>query len=127
MISGIFYDEAFHYDCLSILLVKTAKGSDAAKAGSARMSGELAMALGMRKHGGVMGSTEFDSLVRLNEAIFETVDRIKTGEPRSEDARLVDSLNYQRYLAKRDLQERFFPETPLVERKIGYGEIANQS
>ena len=72
----------------------------------------------------IMDSVEYKKLYEVNRKTFEAVEDAKEdGVPAS----YVDKCNYERYLAKVDLQERFFPEEKITERKIGYNGSSNTS
>lgn len=60
-------------------------------------------------------SEEYKRLAFVNRALFKAIDDLKKNEI---DAKSVDSLNYDRYKFKKDLQEKYFGE--LTEVKIGY-------
>jgi len=65
----------------------------------------------------VMNSIQYKKLYEANRKTFEAVEDAK------EDgvlASYVDKCNYERYLAKKALQEKFFPEEKLNEKKLGY-------
>src|ERR1051326_995540 len=54
-------------------------------------------------------STLYADLVSANLRTFEWVEKAKRNECSAQD---VDRANYQRYLAKKALQEKFFPKSP---------------
>ena len=60
---------------------------------------------------------EYKKLYEVNKKTFEAVDDAKEDGVK---ASYVDKCNYERYLAKIALQEKFFPEEDLKENKIGY-------
>ena len=65
----------------------------------------------------VMNSVCYKNLYEANRKIFEAVEDAK------EDgvlASYVDRCNYERFLAKKALQEKFFPEEKFNEKKLGY-------
>jgi len=65
----------------------------------------------------VMESEEYDNLILANTELFELVDLAKTDAVK---ASVVDAGVYKRFLAKRALQEKFFPDSDKIEQKIGY-------
>lgn len=118
-------DEAYAYDVLSILYVKAEKQYDYdairkdVYAPFFKMNGYIEEQLN-NVHFQVMASKQFANLVAVNKSIFEFLEDIKKREPLREDAIKIDGLNYQRYLCKQELQEKFFPKQKLTEQKIGY-------
>ena len=64
-----------------------------------------------------MESVEYKKLYEVNTKTFEAVDDAKEDGVK---ASYVDKCNYERYLAKVALQERFFPEEDMKENKLGY-------
>ena len=118
---NIHIDEAVAYDMLSILSVKNKHISS--KESSIAFEGmwmDIFIEVGAVIHQQVMGSDEYKKLASTNQRIFSRLNDIKLREPHAADALFIDDSNYRRYLAKRALQERFFPTVPLTERKIGY-------
>lgn len=65
----------------------------------------------------IMDSVEYKKLYEVNKKTFEAVDDAKEDGVK---ASYVDKCNYERYLAKIALQERFFPEEEIKEKKLGY-------
>ena len=65
----------------------------------------------------IMESVEYKKLYEVNKKTFEAVDDAKEDGVK---ASYVDKCNYERYLAKVALQERFFPEEDMKENKLGY-------
>ncbi len=116
-------DPGYAYDLLSILDVKDEKVRTQASADACgALYHDLARQVGTELHFAVTRSPEFASLKRVNLLLFELIDRLKAPD-RPPDVcydRDVDQLNYQRYLGKRALQQRFFPDTPQTEVKLGY-------
>ena len=64
----------------------------------------------------IIRSKEYKTLLKANQKTFKAVDKAKMDKIK---ASYVDSCNYERYLAKKALQEKFF-STFLKETKIGY-------
>lgn len=123
-------DEAFAYDLLAILMVKGHKGghrSAVINNSRWRLEGELEGQseedpFGGRgmidRHHEIRNSPEFRALYDANLRTFDLIDEIKRNP--ALPAKTVDDCNYERYQCKRRLQERFFPDQPLTERKLGY-------
>lgn len=110
-------DEAYCLDYLAILLVKTKKNSSPQNVSNYFATlNEIKEQIGGQKFFVVMNSVEFKKLHKANEEIFDAVDAAKTDLV---PASVVDKLNYQRYLAKQELQKKHF-DTEITEKKIGY-------
>jgi hypothetical protein len=62
----------------------------------------------------IVASTCYANLVVANQNTFNWVEKAKRNECTAQD---VDRANYQRYLAKKALQEKFFPKSSLTETK----------
>lgn len=62
----------------------------------------------------VWESDEYKALKSANEKTFKLVEKAKLNECSAQD---VDRANHSRYLAKKALQEKFFPKSPLTEIK----------
>ena len=112
----LIVDEAYAFDYLSILEVKYKKTkkreqADAFVLCAANLANQLS------NYYEIIDSPEYEKLVSVNELIFETIDILKKGDNLG---LTVDNLNYRRYVLKRELQEKFFPDKKLIETKIGY-------
>lgn len=118
-------DEARAFDELIIHTLKLMHGkyTDVTLYAAANaLNAAIARGVGVNLFNTVYGSAEYENLFRLNSQVFDAINRLKTDGEWPGAALEIDGLNYQRYLAKQALQKRFFPETPLTERKMGYGE-----
>ena len=104
-------DEGKAYDELSILSVKSEK-RPSVRSDWDRLMEAIVRQVPPEKHKAIMAEI-YPIMWAFNSAVFAKVDALPEDDP-------VDSLNYQRYLMKRQLQERFFPENALTEQKIGY-------
>lgn len=113
---NLLVDEAYAFDYLSILEVKYNKTKKLEQA-EAFSKCVLNLSAQLSNYYDVVNSKEYEELVKINQLIFETIDILKK---RDINAMVVDGLNYQRYEAKRNLQNKFFPSRGLVEIKIGY-------
>ena len=76
--------------------------------------------IGEQKFFEIIESQEYLDLVKANQELFELVDLAKTDAVK---ASIVDDGVYKRFLCKRKLQEKFFPDAEKVEQKIGYNDI----
>lgn len=115
------FDEAFLYDILAILKVKLIKTAYSdVTAYDNYQSFTMRLLERCPKHQAILKSTEFSDLVFANLAIFERIDEMKKKTPTGEDAIFIDSMNYKRFLYKKALQEKFFPNEKLTEQKFGY-------
>lgn len=115
-------DESYAYDVLSIAAVKVAK-----KAGDRinldnhrRLEVRIGKQVGWDLHCQIAASLEYEQLYQTNLALFNHIDAMKTRQEQLGDGQAVDWFNYRRYTLKRQLQERFFPDRPLTEQKVGY-------
>lgn len=111
-------DEAYAYDMLSILLVKARLAyTDLNAQNYVNLNSQLFKQILIHKT--IVSSEEYQKLYDVNRSIFEYLDEMKKN-PSIEDGVWVDKMNYERYLAKKVLQEKFFPEQKITEQKIGY-------
>ena len=114
-------DEAYAYDMLAILTVKEeAAPSDESAINRESLWIDILLEVGGDIHAAVMASPEYQRMIEVNQQLFSTIDALKVPMLARDAGADIDRLNYQRYLAKRALQEKFFPNTPLTERKVGY-------
>lgn len=113
----ISLDEGYAFDMLAISLVKSRKApSVAAYKNYFDLVNEIKDQITLEKFSDVIDSEEFNELVDINGQVFDAVDLAKTD---AVPASAVDHLNYQRYLCKKKVQEKFF-NGELKEQKIGY-------
>ncbi len=114
----ISVDEAVAYDMLTILLLKQrSQPTEAGQQAYDRLAQELCEASGDTKHAAILGSAEYQQLIDINHGVFSMLIRVNREGEWPNDALDIDRLNYQRHPVKRALQERFFPDSPLTERK----------
>ncbi len=132
-------DEAYAFDMLSILHVKRVRApSDAGHASHERLWEDIRLEVGDETFSRVVRSDEYEALFRINAALFDALEMLKRTDKHFEQATdgewppkvtigewpgaasEVDQMVYKRYLCKRALQQAFFPERALTERKIGY-------
>jgi len=110
-------DEASTFDILSILLIKTHKSPDSQHVKNyINFVADIKDEIGLEKLYQVMNSAEFTNLRAANELVFLKVDLAKKDLVSASE---LDAANYQRFIAKEKLQNKFFA-SPLSERKIGY-------
>ena len=105
---SIIVDEAYAFDYLSILEVKTTKLRKGFR--EFRDCEHIIMAqIGHEKFNTVRASDEYRALLQANFVVFNLVERLKT-DP-SVTAFEVDDGNHLRYLCKKRLQAAFFTTT----------------
>lgn len=110
-------DESYAYDFLSILDVKRLKRqTPETEEYFGSCLNHIASQVGTIKNEKIMLSKEYLDLFDINLKTFDAVDKAKTDKVK---ASYVDQLNYERYLCKKALQEKFF-ENSQKEIKIGY-------
>lgn len=105
--------EAYALDYLAILMVKIENGieSDDARKPLVR---DLSKQIGEMRFNLVRKSSAWNRLLAANRRVFALVEQAARNLCSAQD---VEQANYERYLAKRELQERFWPDSPLDERK----------
>ena len=110
-------DAGAAFDILSIHLVKSQKSSTKANVQNyLDTANEIREQIGGDLFNAICSSEEFAELKMANEKVFEAVDLAKQDKI---PASLADSLNYQRFLQKKNLQQKYF-NSNLTEQKIGY-------
>lgn len=110
-------DAGAAFDILSIHLVKSQKSSTEANVKNyLDTANEIREQIGGDLFNLICSSEEFSELKTANEKVFEAVDLAKQDKI---SASLADSLNYQRFLQKKNLQQKYF-NSNLTEQKIGY-------
>ena len=113
-------DTAEVYDRLSIVEVKTsyAKKFETKRDLSEQilyLMNALSNFLGYDFSRTIYLSQEYKDLYEINRQLFDYIDKSKKdGFPASE----IDKLNHKRYLAKKEIQEKYFGK--LEEIKLGY-------
>ena len=112
---NLLVDEAYAFDYLSILDIKRKKKSDYYDAWINCFK-YLKEQFDEEKWLSLINSEEYIDIIKANELTFNAVDKAKNNEV---TAKYVDYCNYQRYLAKRNFQKKFFISN-LSEQKIGY-------
>lgn len=105
-------DEAYALDYLSILLTKRSKGLNV-NSEIASLGGDMRKQLGVLFET-ILTSQEFFALQKANTEVFDAIEKAHRDEIKASE---VQAINYRRYLAKKALQARFWPESQLAEQK----------
>ena len=113
----ISLDEAYVFDYLSILEVKISQATDIKKSELSRAFAEtkheVIKSIGSNLYDTIVNSYEYNQLIDCNKKIFLLVDRANECEL----SKLTADSNYERYLLKTKLQEKFF-QKKLLETKL---------
>jgi len=109
-------DEGYAFDFLAILNVKSKRNKDILTPHN-ECRDFLISQIGDELFLEIESSEEYKSLLDINELIFETIDKLKKGDV---EAAYVDNLNYERFIHKKKIQDKFFDKGQ-SEIKIGYG------
>lgn len=120
-------DEGYAYDMLAIQAVKHEK-APSPKSGAAitQLACDIIAATTTEGHIGVICSKEHQDLIDTNRKLFELIDELnKHPADCSCYGCQVNRLNYIRFLYKRALQAKFFPENAPTEQKLGYRQAEN--
>lgn len=112
---NILVDEGYAFDYLSILDVKRKKNTECEQSWS-NCYNYLKNQFDIDKWSTMINSREYKNMIVANELTFDAVDQAKYNKV---TAKYVDDCNYERYLAKKKFQDKFF-NTKLSETKIGY-------
>ncbi len=118
----ISVDESDAFDRISILEVKKDKAESRNVINKltkdiTNLEQEINEAISFDKAIQIYKSVEYCNLKNINKEIYELID-IMNSSSSYVDAKTINNLNYQRFLAKKALQEKFFGE--LNEIKVGY-------
>jgi len=105
---SIIVDEGYAYDYLAILLVKGDKTY------YDTISEHIKSQVGTELHGKITESREFYNLFDANAKTFNAVEAARYAEI---SAKEVDNCNMTRYNCKVALQNKFFPDKKVVEKK----------
>lgn len=116
---NLLVDEAYAFDYLSILYIKSKKNNFI---GQSQLNWKICYD-NLKKQinndklwYSIIESEQYNDLVIANQNTFDAVDKAKTNDVTAKD---VDFFNYQRHIAKEKFQKTFFNK-PLSEQKIGY-------
>jgi hypothetical protein len=115
------HDPAFAYDLLSIAHVKFFKNKNNTKAEEnfLFLNKEIALQVTENLHNKIINSVEYHNLYSINEEIYNKIDKIKKDGELLGDALYIDNQNYNRWLKKQELQNKWF-NIKLSEQKFGY-------
>lgn len=118
----LVHDTAYVYDMCAIAAIKRYYNPEDIKArnGHLFLNNSLMEQHGVEDHVDILSSSEYGRLYKVNEEMYVRINEMKLREATGEDAKYIDDRVYQRFLAKKALQERFFPANPLTETKHGY-------
>jgi len=98
-------DAGYAIDFLSILDVKALKIKDQqSKENFRRCKLNIRKSIGSNLDK-IYRSKEYKKLFCVNKLLWEIIDKIRTGKI---TARMVDDLNYQRWILKNNIQKRYF-------------------
>lgn len=106
--------EAYAFDYLSILRVKSFVPLPGAHEEYSKCRDELAKQLGWDTVCAVIRSWEYSALETANMGVWNMVAKAAKDECKASE---VDAANQRRFKAKKDLQERFWPTEALSEVK----------
>ena len=110
-------DEAYVFDMLAILDVKKQLFSneklETVLGARTIMVEEICHQIGEEKFQQIISSEEYANLIQANKFVFILVDQTKL---EGGLAKQVDDANYNRYLKKQSLQQKFF-DTQMKETK----------
>jgi len=111
----------YYWDYLSIIGVKFDKTQKPeAYAQYLRCKDNLVNQIGLEKFDEIFASDEYIALYDVNSYLFGLVDEIKKDKSIGQE---LDNQVYQRWLRKKALQEKFYPESEYSEIKVGYKEV----
>lgn len=111
----ICVDEAYAFDYYAIMELKFHKGA-IPEFLLKKIEYKITKQLGVELFQTIIESPEYKNLYEANVNTFDAVDKAKTNQVTAQE---VDRTNYERMLAKKALQSKFF-ENVLLEQKIGY-------
>lgn len=102
-------DEAYIFDMLAILDVKkqlfSSEKLESVLSAISTMVEEISSQIGDEKFQEIISSEEYKDLIKANKVVFILVDQTKI---EGGLAKQVDDANYDRYLKKQKLQNKFF-------------------
>lgn len=105
----ISLDEAYVFDMLSIFQVKinvfTGEKLNTTLSAMSDLIEEIVEQLGKEKYDDIVSSLEYIEMVDANKKVFDLVDIVKNDNGL---AKQTDDANYERYLKKIALQNKFF-------------------
>jgi hypothetical protein len=105
----ISLDEAYVFDILSIYQVKinnfTGDKLTTTKNAMLELAGEIKDQIGEQKFDDIISSYEYAELICANQKVFNLVDLVQADTGLAKE---TDDANYERYLKKIQLQQKFF-------------------
>lgn len=111
-------DYGYYFDFISILANKYDRFfDDEVKNYYIECIDNLKKYIGEDKYNEVTRSNEYIHLYEVNSRLYDMVDLAKENKVKAKD---VDDMVYERFLAKKAVQDKFFPEVKYGERKYGY-------
>ena len=113
---NLLVDECYAFDYLSILQVKRNLDQNNNSEQWKQCYEYIKSQLGDEKFTQVIQSLEYNNLYKSNLLTFDAVAKARSGG--SVSAKEVDECNMNRYNCKIKLQQAFFPDSKLVEKKI---------
>jgi hypothetical protein len=117
---NINIDEAVAFDMLSIAAVKADRTNDEfALTSYSNFCDQIKSVIGSKKFEDLLKSEKYLALYQVNSEIWDMVDWIKKTCKKNDPALLIDSLNYDRWKLKKELQKMWF-NTEITETKYGY-------
>lgn len=117
------FDECYAFDCFAVTHIKLHKERTMNNLSNyERFFSLIESQIGYNKMNEVLSSEEYINLFKANEKLFNGFNFIKTEEGKNTLAVDLDKINYERHLAKICLQNKYFPQHPIKEVKIGYDE-----
>lgn len=110
-------DYGYAFDMLSILEVKKENNSNNINLENyERLYNEIKDQINTKLFDKIIRSLEYLNLKNINKKVFDLIDIVKNDNGLAKE---VDEANYQRYIAKTNLQKVYFEINP-TEIKIGY-------
>lgn len=115
----LLVDEAYAFDYLSILKVKSDKINNDVH--YKQICLDLEVQLTTKNYETnlfeVLNSEQYKQLIECNRKIFDKIDLLRSGDL-SITAKEIDDLNMKRFFAKNSLQKMFFKSLVRVEEKL---------
>lgn len=114
----ILVDESYAFDYLAILEIKLSKDANnrGKKSNFIKCKKHIKNQIGPKFFDQIYNSSEYKQCYKANLETYNAVHRAKKDTVL---ASYVDKCNYKRFLAKKDIQDKFF-DGNTTEIKIGY-------
>ncbi len=112
-------DIAYAFDFFSILEVKCIKTNEQnleTLNNKNKYKSEIIDQIGLELYDKIINSPEYKELFNINYKLFSVIDEAKKG---GVDAIAIDNLNWFRFLAKKEIQRKYF-NSEVSEQKFGY-------